>query len=95
MSNPSITIRTDVPLPERKRVLPPGRRAIYPFDKLEVGHSFLVGYDDLGSEEDNKKLRVRVSRAVTSANKAAKDNNTGKFFQVRVEAAGVGVWRTR
>lgn len=95
MSAPNITLRTDVPMPERKRVLPPGRKAIYPFDKLEVGHSFLVAYDDLGDEDDNKKLRTRVSRAVTSANKAAKDNTTGKFFQVRVEEAGVGVWRTR
>ena len=95
MSPPSITIRTDAPMPERKRVLPPGRKAIYPFDKLEIGHSFLVGYDDLADEEDNKKLRTRVSRAVTTANKSAKDNNTGKFFQARAEASGVGVWRTK
>jgi hypothetical protein len=95
MSTPSISIRTDVPMPERKRVLPPGRKSLYPFDKLEVNHSFLVAFDELGSTEDNAKLRTRVSRAVTSANKAAKDNGTGKFFQVRVEEAGVGVWRTR
>lgn len=95
MSAPTITIRTDVPLPPRPTTVGPGRRSIYPFDKLENGHSFLVEFDDLATDEDKKKLRTRVSRAVIAANKAAKDNNTGKFFQARVGNNGVGVWRTK
>lgn len=95
MSAPTITIRTDVPLPPRPATVGPGRRSIYPFDKLENGHSFLVEFDDLATDEDKKKLRTRVSRAVTAANKSAKDNNTGKFFQARVGNNGVGVWRTK
>lgn len=95
MSAPTITIRTDVPLPPRTSVTSGGRRAMYPFDKLENGHSFLVEFDDLATDDDKKKLRTRVSRAVTTANKAAKENNTGKFFQARVGANGVGVWRTK
>lgn len=95
MATPNISIRTDVAIPERKRVAPPGRRAMYPFDKLEVGHSFLVAYDDLDADDDKKKLRTRVSRAVTGANKIAKDTQSGKFFQTRTEDTGVGVWRTK
>lgn len=95
MTAPNITIRTDAPMPERKRTPPTGRKAIYPFDQLEVLHSFLVGYDELADEETNKKLRTRVSRAVTSANQKARRLGTGEFFQIRLEDGGVGVWRTK
>jgi hypothetical protein len=90
-----IMIRTDVPLPPRTVASGGGRRPKYPFDKLAVGHSFLVAFDEMGDDEDNKKLRTRVTRACTAANKAAKEAENGKHFQVRVEEAGVGVWRTK
>lgn len=91
-----ITIRTDVPLPPRTAATGGGRKAKYPFDKLGLNHSFLVKYDEeLDDEDEKKKLRTRVTRACTAANKAAKEAENGKHFQVRVEEAGVGVWRTK
>lgn len=84
-----ITIRTDAPLPPAA-VRSSGRKPLYPFDRLAVGHSFHVGFDDV-DDDANKKVRTRVIRAVCHANKT----NAPKQFQLRDTLQGVGVWRIK
>jgi len=67
----------DVELPKTKRGS--GRTSPYPFDSMEVGHSFFVA-------DDERKASVVLAPAVAIANKRGKD--AGKRFACRTLADG-------
>lgn len=70
-------IRKDIPLWHNERV--GGRKAIYPWNKLEVGDSFFVP-------------NIPVKR-VSSAASAAARSRSGVKYAVRTENDGARVWR--
>lgn len=79
-------IRTDVPIPEKKAPNFPksGAGSIYPWRRLQVGHSFLV----LPKHQNH-------SHAVRSA-ALEKGKQMGRVFSVRTDERGrLGVWRTK
>lgn len=83
-------IEDSVPMP------PPatkgGRPSAYPFAKLGVNQSFFVPYDDL-DDESIRRVKARVRRALTTANRAHKNDPKKPHYSARATDTGVRVWR--
>lgn len=77
-------IESNIPLPSEAA----GK---YPFEKLEVGQSFLVRVDDVSADPTVELIATRRSIGV-SMGRAAK--NLGRAFEQRTVEGGVRVWRT-
>jgi hypothetical protein len=82
----SWTIHLDVPPPfgvEFTR--PPGKRRIYPFHAMEVGHSHLTKWE---RGADRGAVRNRINVAVSKCKQ-----RTGREFVISPDSQGLWVWR--
>ena len=93
----SIRIVTDLPLPtDGLRHCAPttakrGRKQLYPFDQLEVGHAILAPRD-MGRSLNNDDRRIKAIRS--AALTWAKNHDPSRRFMTRViDANTVACWR--
>lgn len=83
-------VRTDVPLPDiqfRRR----GEGQIYPFDQMDVGHSFFVPPDKFPADTEAEVVRKRIMNAANEWGK--KKTPRRRFLVVVQEDNSVGCWR--
>jgi len=82
-----VTIEKDIPLP------PPynERGPHYPWDKMEVGDSFIFQCNP----EDKQKISVTLSTDARSYTYRNQKQMRGRTFTTRQVDCGVRIWRTK
>lgn len=87
-------IFTDKPLPPLKRKLTPR----YPFEELEIGHSFLVPIEfsknDTERRRQLRKWRSSINHSLRMFNKRAEREHSLKITTRQIDE-GLMVWRIK
>jgi len=83
-----LTIEKGIPMPEARMGRSP--TGGYPFKKMSVGDSFLVGFQGRASEKIVRTTRRRINSHVQKAKQI-----TGFHFAIRTVKDGIRVWRVK
>jgi hypothetical protein len=93
-AKPTFAIAANIPMPEKKRNssgLRAGRAPVYPFDQLEIGHSFFVA-DGVDEKGEVKSAYKSLASTLNAANVRFSEEIAG---QTRVNRKGATVPATK
>lgn len=87
----NISIDKGIPIPPHE----PGRRKMYPFDRMEVGDSFFVATSEPGNLSLDDATKRLAKNLGTAAYCWATHHGNGRRFVVRIVGQGARVWRVQ